>query len=51
MNQDWEKFADSIKDTVQSAIDAQDFEKLSQTVSDTVNRAMDSISDGIKHAG
>lgn len=51
MNQDWEKFADSIKDTVQSAIDAQDFEKLSQTVSDTVNRAMDSISDGIKHVG
>lgn len=51
MNQEWEKFADSIKDTVQSAIDAQNFEKLSQTIADTVNRAMDSVSNGRKYNG
>lgn len=49
MNQDWEKFADNIKDTVQSAIDAQNFEKLSQNIADTVNHAMDSISNGMKY--
>lgn len=51
MNQDWEKFADNIKDTVQSAIDAQNFEKLSQNIADTVNHAMDSISSGMKYNG
>lgn len=51
MNQEWEKFADSIKDTVQSAIDAQNFEKLSQTIADTVNHAMDSVSNGRKYNG
>ncbi|MCI8320077.1 MAG: 5-bromo-4-chloroindolyl phosphate hydrolysis protein [Dorea sp.] len=47
-NRDWERFGDSIRDTVQDAIDARDFEKLSQTVADTVNHAIDSISKGMK---
>lgn len=51
MNQDWEKFADNIKDTVQNAIDAQNFEKLSQTIADTVNHAMDSVSNSMKYNG
>ena len=42
INRDWEKFGDSIKDTVQDAIDAGNFEKLSQNIADTVNHAMDS---------
>lgn len=51
INRDWEKFGDSIRDTVQDAIDARDFEKLSQTVADMVNYAMDSISKSMKNAG
>ena len=51
INRDWERFGDSIRDTVQSAIDAGNFEELSQTVADTVNRAMDSFAKNIKYTG
>jgi len=51
INRDWEKFGDSIKDTVQDAIDAGNFEKLSQNIADTVNHAMDSFSEGMKNTG
>lgn len=51
MNQDWEKFGDTIRDTVQSAIDARNFEKLSQNVADTVNHAIDSFQKGMQSAG
>lgn len=51
INRDWERFGDSIRDTVQDAIDAWNFEELSQTVADTVNRAIDSFSKGMKSSG
>ncbi len=50
INRDWERFGDSIRDTVQDAIDAWNFEELSQTVADTVNHAMDSFSKGMKNS-
>lgn len=39
MNQDWEKLGDTIKNTVQSAIDARNFDSLNQTIVDSINHA------------
>lgn len=50
-SQDWEKFGEDIRKTVQDAIDAQDFNKLNQTISNTVNDAIDSVRDGLFNAG
>lgn len=50
-NGDWEKFGESIKNTIQDAIDSQDFEKLNQTITSTINSAVNSFTEGIKTAG
>lgn len=50
-NGDWEKFGESIKNTVQDAIDSQDFEKLNQTIASTINNAVNSFTEGMKTAG
>lgn len=51
VNNEWERFGEEIRRTVQDAIDAQDFNKLNQTVTDTINRAVDGIAKTIKGAG
>ena len=47
MNQDWERFGEDIRRTVQDAIDSQDFNRLNQTITNTINSAMNSAVDGL----
>lgn len=51
LNQDWEKFGDDIRRTVQDAIDSQDFNRLNQTITNTVNNAMDGLGKGLHNVG
>lgn len=51
INNDWERFGDEIRRTIQDAVDSRDFRRLNQTVSDTVGRAMDNMSRGLKSGG
>lgn len=51
INNDWERFGDEIRRTIQDAVDSKDFRRLNQTVSDTVGRAMDNVSRGLKNGG
>ena len=44
INNDWDRFGDEIRRTIQDAVDNQDFSRLNQTVSDTIGKAMDSVS-------
>lgn len=50
-SQDWERFGEEIRRTVQSAVDSQDFRRLNQTISDTINRAAGSAAWGMKNFG
>lgn len=45
----WEKFGEEIKNTVQDAIENQNYDKLSQVISDTLNQAADVVSNGVKN--
>ena len=51
INNDWERFGDEIRRTIQDAVDNRDFSRLNQTVSDTVGRAADAVSRGIRNGG
>lgn len=51
MNNEWERFGDEIKQTIQDAIDTKDYSRLNQMVSNTVSHAMDCVSTGIKNGG
>lgn len=42
LNQDWDRFGEEIRRTVQNAVDSQDFVKLNQTITNTVNKTLDS---------
>ena len=48
INNDWERFGDEIRRTIQDAVDNRDFSRLNQTVSDTIGKAMDTVSRGMK---
>ena len=50
-NQDWERFGEDIRRTVQDAVDSQDFNRLNQTITNTVNHAMDGLEKGIHTMG
>ena len=50
-NNDWERFGDEIRRTIQDAVDSRDFSRLNQTVSDTIGPAMDNVSRGLKNGG
>lgn len=50
-SQDWEKFGEDIRKTVQDAIDSQDFRRLNQTITDTINTAADNIAHNIQNFG
>lgn len=49
--QDWDRFGEEIRRTVQDAVDSQNFTRLNQTISDTVNQAMYSASQGVRNVG
>ena len=51
INNDWERFGDEIRRTIQNAVDSRDFSRLNQTVSDTIGKAMDTVSRGMKNGG
>lgn len=51
INNDWERFGDEIRRTIQDAVDNRDFSRLNQTVSDTIGRAMDNVSRGMRNGG
>lgn len=46
----WEKFGEEIRKTVQDAVEHQDYEKLNQAISKTINQAMDAVAHGVKYA-
>ena len=50
-NQDWERFGEDIRRTVQDAVDSQDFNRLNQTITNTVNNAMDGLEKGLHTMG
>ena len=46
INNEWERFGEDIRRTIQNAVDSRNFSRLNQTVSDTIGQAMDNISGG-----
>ena len=50
MSNNWEKFGEEIRKTVQDAIENQNYDKLSQVISDTVNQAAETVAKGAKSA-
>ncbi len=48
INNEWERFGDEIRRTIQDAVDNRDFSRLNRTVSDAVGRAMDTVSRGMR---
>lgn len=51
INNDWDRFGEELRRTIQNAVDSRDFSRLSQTVSDTIGQAMDNVSRGLKNGG
>ncbi len=51
INNEWERFGDEIRRTIQDAVDSRDFTRLNQTVTDTIGQAMDNVSRGLKNGG
>jgi len=49
-SQDWERFGEEIRDTVQDAVENQNYERLNQMISDTVNRAVNTVAKGVSNA-
>lgn len=50
-NQDWERFGEEIRRSVQDAVDTQDFSRLNQTITDTVNGAADYFAQSVRNVG
>lgn len=48
-SQDWERFGEEIRNTVQDAVENQNYDKLNQMVSDTINQAVDNVANGLKN--
>lgn len=51
INNEWERFGDEIRKTIQNAVDSRDFSRLNQTISDTLNQAADNFSRGMRNGG
>lgn len=51
INNEWERFGEDIRRTIQNAVDSRDFSRLNQTVSNTLGQAMDHISRGLNNGG
>lgn len=51
INNEWERFGEDIRRTIQNAVDSRDFSRLNQTVSDTIGQAMNTISRGLHNGG
>ena len=42
-NQEWDRFGEEIKRTVQEAVESRNFDQLSRTISRTINDAVNSV--------
>lgn len=51
INNEWERFGEELRRTIQNAVDSGDFSRLNQTVSDTIGQARENISRGLKNGG
>ena len=51
INNEWERFGEDIRRTIQNAVDSRNFSRLNQRVSDTIGQAMDNISRGLNNGG
>lgn len=50
-SQDWERFGEEIRRTVQDAVESQDYAKLNQTIVNTLNDAVNGAANSIKNWG
>lgn len=50
-NQDWERFGEEIRRTVQDAVDSKDYRRLNQTITNTINQAMNEVSRTMRNMG
>ncbi|MCI8638700.1 MAG: hypothetical protein HFG41_06040 [Coprococcus sp.] len=50
-SQDWERFGEEIRRTVQDAVESQDYAKLNQTIVNTLNDAVSGAANSIKNWG
>lgn len=50
VNNNWERFGDEIRKTVQDAVENQDYDRLNQMISETIYRAIDVVADNVKRA-
>ena len=46
---DWERFGEEIRRTVQDAVDSRNFERLNQTISNTINQAVNDVAWNVKN--
>lgn len=51
INNEWERFGEDIRRTIDNAVNSRDFRRLNQTVSDTIGQAVDNISRGLNNGG
>ena len=51
INNEWERFGEDLRRTIDNAVNSRNFSRLNQTVSDTVGRAMENISRGLNNGG
>lgn len=49
-NQDWERFGEDIRQTIQDAVEYGNYDRLNQTIQNTVNQATDWVARNIKNA-
>lgn len=49
-SQDWERFGEEIRSTVQDAVENQNYDKLNQMITDTINQAVNTVANGVKNA-
>ena len=49
--QEWERFGEEIRRTVQNAVDTQDYTRMNQTITNVVNQALNEAAQGIKNFG
>lgn len=50
-NQDWERFGEDIRRTVQDAVDSRDYRRLNQTITNTINQALNEAARSMRNMG
>ena len=50
-NQEWERFGEDIRRTVQDAVDSRDYRRLNQTITNTINQALNEAARSMRNMG